>query len=58
MIKDKLISGACITVAARTYSLRRITDKNTIDAKSIGQSYLSKDEMRERWGDNYITFYS
>ena len=45
-------------VAARTYSLRRITDKNNIDAKSIGQSYLSKDEMRERWGDNYITFYS
>ena len=45
-------------VAARTYALRRITDQNNIDAKSIGQSYLSNEEMRELWGDNYISYYT
>lgn len=45
-------------IAARTYALKRITDENKIDVDSIGQSYLSKEELKSLWGDEYISYYS
>ncbi len=46
-------------VAARTYAYKRIDDINkSVDHKSIGQAYNSIDDMKNKWGDNFDTYYN
>lgn len=48
-------------VAARTYAINQMKTKNIgIDAmiSGNGQAYISVDEMKKRWGDNFDTYYS
>ncbi|MBO8434069.1 MAG: stage II sporulation protein D [Tyzzerella sp.] len=49
-------------VCARTYALREIehmglTTENLPKPEDIGQAYLSKSELKERWGDNFEEYY-
>ncbi len=46
-------------VAARTYAYKRIEDINKpVDYKSIGQAYNSIEEMKNKWGNNFDTYYN
>lgn len=52
-------------VAARTYAIKKINQKGSEDLKgadistdpSKGQAYLSKEELKKIWGDNFYTYY-
>lgn len=45
-------------VAARTYAVRHIDPYQVhIDLNSLGQVYLSIQEMQQRWGDNFDIYY-
>lgn len=45
-------------VAARTYALRRINEKNQYDVVDtvMNQVYLDDETLKERWGSNYDTY--
>ncbi|MFR4986607.1 MAG: SpoIID/LytB domain-containing protein [Lachnospirales bacterium] len=46
-------------VAARTYAYKRVDDINKpVDYKSIGQAYNSIEEMKNKWGNNFDTYYN
>jgi len=45
-------------VAARTYAYRQIGDSKTIDPNSIGQAYISVDEMKNRWKESFEQNYN
>lgn len=45
-------------VAARTYALKRMDQNENISQEDIGQAYLSKDELKNRWGENYNEYWS
>lgn len=45
-------------VAARTYALRRLQEKEGIDKEEIAQAYLSEKELKERWGEKYLIYKS
>ncbi len=40
-------------VAARTYAYRQIGNSLEIVPENIGQAYISVDEMKKRWGENF-----
>lgn len=44
-------------VAARTYALKHIQNTEKINAEDIGQAYISIEEMKKRWGDNFDIYY-
>ncbi len=44
-------------VAARTYALKKIQDNEDITEAEIGQAFLSKEELKERWGKDYNTYF-
>lgn len=44
-------------VAARTYALKHIQSTEKINAEDIGQAYISIEEMKKRWGDNFDIYY-
>ena len=46
-------------VAARTYAYKRVDDINKpVDYKSIGQAYNSVEQMKQKWGSNFDTYYN
>ncbi len=47
-------------VAARTYAARSLQNGNTVDdlIKSGGQAYNTVEEMQEKWGSNFDTYYN
>ncbi|WP_058486009.1 stage II sporulation protein D [Defluviitalea phaphyphila] len=53
-------------VAARTYAIKKIEQKSEANLKgadistdfSKGQAYLSKDELKEKWGENFEAYYN
>lgn len=50
-------------VAARTYAIRKMSQNNSIDKADIsidparGQAYLSLDQLKQKWGGNFYTYY-
>lgn len=41
-------------VASRTYAIRAIDNADkALEPSDIGQAYITKEKMRENWGDNY-----
>lgn len=49
-------------VAARTYALRRMEDhkgeeQDITDDYTVDQAYLSKEELKEKWGDQFYIYY-
>ena len=40
-------------VACRTYACREFLNNKNIDLKSIGQAYLSENELKSRWGADF-----
>ncbi len=44
-------------VASRTYAQRHIKNNSNISLKDIDQSYISIDEMKNRWGKDFETYY-
>lgn len=52
-------------VAARTYAIKKMNQKGSEDLKgadistdpSRGQAYLSKEELKKKWGENFYTYY-
>lgn len=44
-------------VAARTYALKKMKDNKDIVETDIGQAYLSKEELKQKWGSNYNTYW-
>lgn len=44
-------------VASRTYAVRQTKGKSNIKVSDIGQAYISKEEMKKRWGDNFEEYY-
>lgn len=45
-------------VASRTYALRQRKADPKVDLKSIGQAYIEKAEMQNRWGDSFNVNYN
>lgn len=43
-------------VAARTYALRAL--EAGTDYRQIGQAYITEDTMRDRWGNDFDTYYN
>lgn len=44
-------------VASRTYALRALENAPSLSYSSIGQAYITENEMRSRWGSEYNTYY-
>lgn len=44
-------------VAARTYAIKHVDDINNIDADKIGQAYISIEQMKKNWGNNFDEYY-
>ncbi|NLJ87881.1 MAG: stage II sporulation protein D [Epulopiscium sp.] len=51
-------------VAARTYAIRKMRQNNNKDKADIstdsvkGQAYLSQEKLKQKWGDNFYTYYN
>lgn len=45
-------------VAARTYALKKLGENENIAETDISQAYLSKEELKQRWGNNYNTYWN
>jgi len=45
-------------VAARTYAIKHIKENEDIKAENIGQAYISIEEMKKRWGNNFENYYN
>lgn len=45
-------------VAARTYTLKKIEENENISEEDIEQAYLSKEQLKQRWGNNYNTYWN
>lgn len=46
-------------IASRTYAYRRIEDINEeVDYTKIGQAYISVEDLKSKWGDNFDTYYA
>jgi stage II sporulation protein D len=45
-------------VAARTYALHTLESAPYTSLKSISQAYISIDDMKKRWGDDFESYYS
>jgi len=45
-------------VAARTYAVKHIKENEDIKAENIGQAYISVEEMKKRWGNNFENYYN
>ncbi len=46
-------------VSARTYAVRNMKERNSNAVPyDIGQAYLSIEEMQQKWGDNFSTYYN
>lgn len=45
-------------IAARTYALKRMEEDSNISEEDIGQAYLSKEELKKQWGNNYNTYWN
>ncbi len=44
-------------VAARTYAYRALKNNPNTDIKNIWQNYITKEDMKKRWGANYDKWY-
>ncbi len=44
-------------IAARTYAIRALENDSTLAYSSIGQAYISKEEMKKRWGNSFSHYY-
>lgn len=45
-------------VSARTYAVRKMKENNSNDVPyDIGQAYLSMEQMQQKWGENFETYY-
>jgi len=45
-------------VAARTYTLKKLKSKELTTDSNRDQAWLSKKELKDRWGDKYIFYWS
>ncbi len=45
-------------VAARTYALKKMEENENISEQDIEQAYLSKEELKQRWGNDYNTYWN
>ncbi len=45
-------------VAARTYALRALETSPHTSYTAIGQAYISKEDMKKRWGSSYTSLYN
>ncbi len=45
-------------VAARTYALKKMKENENISEQDIEQAYLSKEELKQRWGNDYNTYWN
>lgn len=46
-------------IASRTYAIKHLNGKYTnIEPEKIGQAYINKKEMQNRWGNNFNNYYN
>ena len=45
-------------VASRTYAYRHLKTYETQDTSNIFQAYITKEEMKNRWGENFFKYYN
>ena len=46
-------------VASRTYAVRAVENADKeLNPSDIGQAFITKDKMKENWGENFDTYYS